>query len=170
MEMTKLISAVAMVLAICLLAIAVPKVNFSGAWTMDTNRSFGVPRDMQQTMTVTQADDKIEVETKLIQPGNERTVKDAFIFDGKEHDFDPPAPPNAPANAPPPKGKRTAAWLPDGKGILLTESVTNETPQGSVTTQLQRKWTFTSDNELTITTFVDGPRGSYEAKRIFLRK
>jgi len=32
------------------------------------------------------------------------------------------------------------------------------------------EWVFTSENELTITTFVDGPRGSYEAKRIFLRK
>jgi hypothetical protein len=168
--MTKFISAVAMVLAICLLAIAVPKANFNGGWIMDRNRSFGLPRDLDSTMTVTQAEDKIEVETKLIQPGSERTLNDTFIFDGKEHDFNPPAPPNAPADAPKPKGKRTSAWLPDGKGILLTESITNETPQGPVTTQLVRKWIFTSDNELTITTFVDGPRGSYEAKRIFLRK
>ncbi len=168
--MTKTISTAAVGLAICLSVMAVPKVNFNGAWVMDGGRSFGIPRDLQATMTVTQAEDQIEVETKLIQPGNERTVKDTFIFDGKEHDFNPPAPPNAPANAPPPKGKRTATWLPDGKGILLTELITNETPQGPVTTQMLRKWSFTSENELTITTFVDGPRGSYEAKRIFLKK
>jgi hypothetical protein len=168
--MIKTISALAMVLAICLFAAAMPKANFSGGWVMDRNRSFGIPRDLESTMTVTQAEDKIEVETKLIMTGNERTLKDTFIFDGKEHDFNPPAPPNAPANATPPKGKRTATWLPDGKGILLTELVTNETPQGAVTTQMLRKWVFTSENELTITTFVDGPRGSYEAKRIFLRK
>ena len=168
--MTKIISAVVMVLAVCLLAIAVPKANFSGDWIMDRNRSFGIPRDLESTMTVTQAEDKIEVETKLIQTGSERTLKDTFLFDGQEHEFNPPAPPNAPADAPKPKGKRTAAWLPDGKGILLTESITNETPQGPVTTQVLRKWTFTAENELTVTTFVDGPRGSYEAKRIFLRK
>jgi hypothetical protein len=168
--MTKIISAVTMVLAICLLAIAVPKPNFTGSWVMDRNRSFGIPRDLESTMTVKQAEDQIEVETKLIQTGSERTLNDTFIFDGKEHDFNPPAPPNAPADAPKPKGKRISAWLPDGKGLLLTETITNDTPQGPVTTQMVRKWIFTSENELTITTFVDGPRGSYEAKRIFLRK
>jgi hypothetical protein len=149
---------------------AMPKANFSGGWVMDRQRSFGIPRDLESTMAVTQAEDQIEVETRLVQSGTERTLKDTFIFDGKEHDFNPPAPLNAPADAPKPKGKRTAAWLPDGKGILLTEVVTNETPKGPVTTQLVRKWVFTTENELTITTFVDGPNGSYEAKRIFLRK
>jgi hypothetical protein len=168
--MTKTISAVALVLAICLFAAAMPNANFSGGWVMDRGRSFGIPRDLEATMTVAQAEGQIEVETKLIQPGSERTIKDTFILDGKEHDFNPPAPPNAPANAPPPKGKRTAVWLPDGKALLLTELITNETPQGAVTTQMVRKWAFTSENELTITMFVDGPRGSYEAKRIFLRK
>jgi hypothetical protein len=33
-----------------------------------------------------------------------------------------------------------------------------------------RKWTFTGDAELTITMFIDGPNGSYETKRIFLKK
>ena len=164
--MIKTISAVAVVLTVCFFAMAVPKANFNGGWVMDRGRSFGIPRDLEATMTVAQAEDQIEVETKLIQPGNERTVKDTLIFDGKEHDFNPAAPPNAPQ----PKGKRTSAWLPDGKGILLTELVTSETPKGPVTTQMVRKWIFTSENELTITTFVDGPNGSYEAKRIFLRK
>jgi hypothetical protein len=170
MEMTKIISAVAMVLAICLLAIAVPKANFNGAWVMDRNRSFGIPRDLESTMTVAQTEDQIQVETKLIQAGTERTLNDTLIFDGKEHEFNPPGPLNTPANTPQPKGKRTSAWLPDGKGILLTEVITNETKDGPVTTQMVRKWVFTTENELTITTFVDGPRGSYEAKRIFLRK
>jgi len=168
--MTKTISTIAMVLASCLLAAAMPNANFNGGWVMDRGRSFGIPRDLDSTMTVTQGEDKIEVETKLIQPGNERTIKDTFVLDGKEHEFNPPAPLNAPANTPPAKGKRTAVWLPEGKGLLLTELITNETPQGPVTTQMVRKWVFTSENELTITTFVDGPRGSYEAKRIFLRK
>lgn len=168
--MSKTISSIVVVLAVCLFVSAMPKANFNGAWVMDRNRSFGIPRDFESTMTVNQTEDQIKVETKLIQSGTERTLNDTFLFDGKEHEFNPPAPLNAPANAPQPKGKRTAEWLPDGKGILLTEVITNETKDGPVTTQMVRKWIFTDENELTITTFVDGPRGSYEAKRIYLRK
>jgi hypothetical protein len=166
----KLISAGAVVLGVCLFAMAVPKPNFNGAWVMDRGRSFGLPGNMQQTMTVTQTEDPMEVETRLIQPDNERTVKDTFVFDGKEHDFTPPTPPNTPPNSPAARGKRTANWLPDGSGILVNEVMTTETPKGSVTTQVTKKWTFTGDGELTIALYVDGPNGSYEAKRIFTKK
>ena len=163
---TKLIGGAGIVLSVCLFAAAMPKADFSGAWVMDRARSFGLPGNMQQTMTVSQTDGQIEVETKLIQPDNERTVKDTFLFDGKEHDFTPATP----ANAPPAKGKRTASWLPDGSGILVNEVVTTETPKGTVTTQVTKKWTFTGAGELTIALYVDGPNGSYEAKRIFTKK
>lgn len=166
----KLTSTSAAVLVICFAAIANPKPNFSGAWVMDRSRSFGQPGNMEQTMAVTQTADQIEVETKIIMPGTERTVKDAYVLDGKEYEFTPPQPLNAPANTPPSKGKRTVKWLPAGNGILVTEETTSTTPKGPVTVQMMRKWTFTADNELTITTFVDGPNGSYEAKRIFLKK
>ncbi len=166
----KVICATTIVVGVCLLAMAVLKPNFSGAWVMDRGRSFGLPGNMQQTMTVTQTEDQIEVETRLIQPDNERTIKDTFVFDGKEHEFTPPSPPNAPPNAPLPKGKRTANWLPDGSGILVNEVTTTETPKGPVTTQVTKKWTFTGAGELTIALYVDGPNGSYEAKRIFTKK
>lgn len=144
------------------------KPNFSGAWTMDRARSFGLPGNMNQTMTVTQKDDQIEVETKLIQPGNERVQKDTYILDGKEHDYSPPVPPNAPAGQPAPKGKRTATWLPGGNGITVTDVTTTETPKGPETSQIVRKWTL-SNQELVIDMYVDNPRGSFEAKRIFKR-
>ena len=162
----KMISAVAMILAVCLFAMAMPKSNFSGAWVMDRTRSFGLPGNMQQTMTVTQTENQLEVETKLIQPDNERTVKDSYVFDGQEHEFTPATPPNAP----PAKGRRTTNWLPDGNGIVVNEVVTTETPKGPATTQVTKKWTFTGEGELTIALFVDGPNGSYEAKRIFTKK
>jgi hypothetical protein len=162
----KVISTTAMVLAVSIFAMATPKPDFNGAWIMDRARSFGLPGNMQQTMTVTQTENQLEVETRLIQPNNERTVKDLFVFDGKEHEFTPPTPPNAP----PAKGKRTASWLPDGNGIVVNEVVTTETPKGAVTTQITKKWTFTGAGELTIALFVDGPNGSYEAKRIFTKK
>ena len=156
---------VAAVLAsVCL---AAQKPNFSGNWTMDRARSFGMPGNMNQTMTVSQNGDVIELETKLIQPGNERTVKDSYTLDGKEREFTPLTPPNAPPNAPPVKGKRTANWMPNGKGILVNEVTTTEGPKGPVTNQLTRKWTLSSDGELIIDMYIDNQNGSFETKRIF---
>ena len=80
---------VAAMMALSLIAFAAAKPNFSGTWTMDRARSFGLPGDMNQTLTITQRDDQIELETKLIQPNNERTVKDTYMLDGKEYDFTP---------------------------------------------------------------------------------
>ena len=138
------------------------KPDFNGSWTMDRARSFGLPGNMNQTMVVTQTAAEMTVETKLIQPGNERTVKDSYVLDGKEHDFTPQAPPGQPA----PKGKRTAAWMPDGKGLLITNVVTTESPKGPVASQDVRKWTMIN-GELVIAQYVDNPNVSYEAKRIF---
>jgi hypothetical protein len=159
----------AFVLAFTYLVLAVAKPDFNGAWVMDRARSFGLPGNMQQTMTVKQTGDQIEVETKLIQPDNERIVKDTYVLDGKEYEFAPPVPPNAPADAPKSKGKRISSWLPKGDGILVSEVTTTETAKGTVTSQVVKKWTFTAEGELTIAMFVDGPNGSYEAKRIFVK-
>jgi len=157
---------VAAMMALSLIAYAAAKPNFSGTWTMDRARSFGLPADMNQTLTVNQKDDQIEVETKLIQPNNERTVKDTYTLDGKEYDFTPLAPPNQQ----PPKGKRTAVWLPGDKGIQVTDVTTAETPKGPVTTQTVRKWTISGQGELVIDMYVDNPNISYEAKRIFKKQ
>ena len=164
-----MISVGAAVLCFGLIALATQKPNFSGAWAMDRGRSFGMPGNMQQTMTVTQTEGQLELETKLIMPDNERTVKDSYALDGKEHEFTPLAPPNAPPDAAPAKGKRVANWLPNGNGIVVNETTTNETPKGTVTSQLTRKWTLTNDGELVIDMYIDGPNGSYETKRIFQR-
>ena len=165
----KLTMACAFAFAFGYVAIAAVKPDFNGAWVMDRARSFGIPGNMQQTMTVKHTGDQMEVETKLIQPGNERIVKDTYVMDGKEYEFSPPVPPNAPPNAPAPKGKRTSNWLPNGQGILANETITTETPKGPVTTQIAKKWTFTGDGELTIAFFIDTPNGSFEAKRIFTK-
>ena len=160
----------AFVLTFGSLATATLKPDFGGDWTMDRARSFGLPGNMQQTMTVKQTPTQLEVETKLMQPGNERIVKDTYVLDGKEYEFSPPVPPTAPPNAPAPKGKRTSKWLSDGNGIIAEEAITNETPKGPATTNIIKKWTFTAEGEVTIAMFVDGPNGSYEAKRIFTKK
>jgi hypothetical protein len=163
----KITMAAAALLMLGLFAIAAQKPNFSGTWTMDRSRSFGLPGNMQQSMTVNQTGDQLDVETKLIQPDNERTVKDSYTLDGKEREFTPQVPPNAPSNAPPPKGKRTGNWLPNGKGIVVSEVTTTESPKGPVTNQLTRKWTLSSEGELIIDMYIDNPNGSFETKRIF---
>ena len=161
----KILLAAAAIMGLSVLAFAMTKPNFSGTWNMDRPRSFGLPGNMTQVLTITQTDDKIDFETKLIQPGNERTVKDTYNLDGKEYEFTPQAPPNQT----PPKGKRTVTWLPGDKGIMVTEVTTAETPKGPVTTQVVRKWTISGQGELVIDMYIDGPNGSFEAKRIFTK-
>ena len=161
----KILLMAAAIMGLSVLALAATKPNFSGTWNMDRPRSFGLPGNMTQVLTITQTDDKIELETKLIQPGNERTVKDTYNLDGQEHEFTPQAPPNQT----PPKGKRTVTWMPGDKGLMVTEVTTAETPKGPVTTQVVRKWQISSQGELVIDMYIDGPNGSFEAKRIFLK-
>jgi hypothetical protein len=164
MARTLLMTAAIFVLSV--FALAATKPNFSGTWTMDRARSFGLPPDMNQTLTITHKDNQIELETKLIQPNNERSVKDTYTLDGKEYEFTPQAPPNQT----PPKGKRSAIWLPGDRGIQVTEVTTAETPKGPMTTQIVRKWTISGQGELVIDMYIDNPNVSYEAKRIFIKQ
>jgi hypothetical protein len=159
-----LIAAVTMTLSV--LVFAATKPNFSGTWMMDRARSYGLPGNMTQVLTITHKEDQIDFETKLIQPDNERSVKDTYVLDGKEHEFTPQVAPNQP----PAKGKRTVIWLPGDKGLQITEVTTAETPKGPVTTQSVRKWTMTAEGELVIDIYVDNPNISYEAKRIFKKQ
>jgi hypothetical protein len=162
----RILISIATIIALAVIVLAATKPNFSGTWTMDRARSYGLPGNMNQVLTITQTDDKIELETKLIQPGNERTVKDTYNLDGKEYEFTPPVPPNAP----PAKGKRTVTWMPQDKGLMVTEVTTAETPKGPATTQIVRKWTISGQGELVIDMYIDGPNGSFEAKRIFKKQ
>jgi len=157
-------------MVICLSAAiaSAAKINFTGTWVMDRSRSIGMPAEMQQTMTVLHAaDDKIEVETKIVTAQGERVVKDNYSLDGKESEFTPQGPPGAP----PAKGKRSGTWLPRGNGIVVTEETIAETPNGPVKNQVTRKWTLSADGQtLTIDIYFDGPNGSFETRRIFVKK
>lgn len=164
----KLLITLVAIMGLSILAFAADKPNFSGTWTLDRARSFGMPGDMTQILTITHTGDTMEIETKLIQPNNERTIKDTFTLDGKEYEFQPPTPPNA--QAPPPKGKRTATWLPGDVGITVTDITKAQTPKGEVTNQSVRKWVINSQGELVVDSYVDTANGSFEAKRIFKKQ
>src|SRR5690349_2654112 len=139
------------ILVLSVVALATTKPDFNGNWTMDRARSFGLPADMNQTLVITQNADQIDLETRLLQPNNERSVKDTYILDGKEHEFTPLTAPNQP----PAKGKRTATWLPGDRGLQVTEVVTTQTEKGPVTSQVVRKWTISAQGELIIDMYVD---------------
>ena len=158
--------AVVLTLALCLGMAVQQKPDFSGTWVMDRSRSIGLPPGMQQTMTVVQSGDRVDLETRLVTAQGERVIKDSYTLDGKEADFTPQGP-----SGPSGKGKRKATWLPRGNGIVVNEEATTESEKGPVKTGLVRKWIMSPDGTtLTIDMYYDGPNGSYETKRIFLKK
>jgi hypothetical protein len=152
---------------VCLLQIAAAssKPDFSGTWVMDTNRSFSNPPGLEQTLMVVQTGDQIKLDTKIKTQQGEQSINEVYTLDGKETEFTPAgAQPGA-------KGKRKAKWLPDGRGVFIEEVTTSDSPKGPVTRQVARKWTLSSDgNTLTIDYYFDDQRGSFEAKRVFVRK
>jgi hypothetical protein len=165
--MTKKILFVTMTMLACtVLGFGMVKPDFSGTWIMDQARSFGIPQNMSQTLTISHKDDQIELETKIVVAGNERIVKDTYILDGKEHDFTPAVA----AGQPQPKGKRTANWLPGDRGIQVTDITTVDTEKGPVTNQVMRKWSISSAGELVMDMYVDNASASFEAKRIFKKQ
>ena len=141
--------------------------NFSGTWVMDPSRSIGIPPDLQQTIMVTHNGDQVKVEIRIASSQGERTFPDVYTLDGKEVEFTPQGM-NGPA---PGKGKRKSSWLPNDRGILISEETTTDSPNGPVVNQQSRKWTMSADGTtLTADYYFDGPRGSFEAKRIYVKR
>jgi len=153
------------VLSLLQFAPALGKPDFSGTWVMDVNRSFSNPAGLEQTLTVVHTGDQIKVDAKLkTQQQGEQTIVETYTLDGKETEF---APPGAQPGA---KGKRTASWLPGGKGAVIEDVVTSDSPNGRVTRKTTRKWTLSPDGHtLTVDYYFDDQRGSFEAKRVFVK-
>ena len=149
---------------------AAARPNFSGTWELDQSRSHSIPPDVQQTMTVKHEGDSVSVETKIINKQGERVVKDAYTLDGKEAEFAPPPPPNAPKDAPAPKGKRTGRWMPNGRGFLVEEEVVNQTPKGPETVLVARKWMQWPDGTLSIEIITERGGNVFNNKRVFVKK
>jgi hypothetical protein len=147
------------------IASALAKPDFSGTWVMDVNRSFSNPAGLEQTMTVVHTGDQIKVDAKIKTRQGEQTINETYTLDGKETDFVPPG------GQPGAKGKRKAMWLPAGRGVVVDDVVTSDSPNGPVTRKTMRKWTLSPDGKtLTVDYYFDDQRGSFEAKRVFTKK
>jgi hypothetical protein len=146
--------------------LASAKVDFSGTWTLDKSNSEGLPPGMDQLMTVSQTDDKLSLETKLIMEQGEQVVADSYMLNGNEVDFTPKTPDGTSG-----KGKRTAKWGADGSSFEVNEKATFDTPEGAVTLQTTRKWALSPDGKtLKIDMTVEGPNGKQQLKRTFIKK
>lgn len=145
--------------------IAAAKVDFSGTWVMDKSRSEGMPPDMEQTMTVTQAGDTLNVETKVVSDQGDQTVGGIYTLNGKEMEYTPK---RMGAEG---KGKRTAKWSNTDNGFEVTEVERFDSPNGEVTLEFTRKWQMLADGKtLTIELDVKGPNGPQHSKRTFVKK
>lgn len=149
-------------------AMAATKADFSGTWALDKSGSTGLPPDLDQTMTVKQTNDRVDIVTKMSGDQGEREIQDHYILDGKETEF---VPPFIAESKDAPKGKRTSRWSADGKGFDVTEEATIDGPEGPAPIKATRHWQLSDDGKtLTIEMTVDGPSGLAKSKRVFVRK
>lgn len=163
-------SALLLLAATVVLAATPAHPNFSGTWELDQSRSHSIPPDMKQTFTVVQNGDRVEVELKVVNAQGERVIKEAYTLDGKETEFAPPVPPNAPKDAPAPKGKRTARWMANDKGFIIEDEVVNQTPQGPETVLIARKWMHWPDGTISVETITERGGNAFNNKRVFVKK
>jgi hypothetical protein len=148
------------------LALAATKANFSGTWVMDASRSEGIPPNVEQTMTLTQVDDSLTLQNKIVTAEGNINVSDTFTINGKEVEF------TQKVNDEEIKGKRTSKWLADGNGFESNEEFTlvggDNLP---ITQQITRKWVMSADGK-TLTIDLSGkmPSGDLHTKRTFVKK
>ena len=158
-------TAVALLLALSVTA-ASAKADFNGTWILDKNNTEGLPPGVDQVMTVVQTGDKIELQTKVITEDGEQVVPDSYMLNGEEVEFTPKTLAGQTG-----KGKRTARWTADGNGLEVKEASTFEGPEGAVEIRMQRYWKLSPDGKtLKIELVAEGPQGTQNVKRTFIRK
>ena len=152
-------------LSLCL-ALAAGKANFTGTWVMDKSRSEGIPPEVEQTMILTQSEDKVTLENRITRDDSDLTVSDTYIMNGKEVEF------TQKVNDLESKGKRTSKWLADGSGFESSEEIARQAGDGTqITQQVTRKWVMAADGKsFTVEMSVKGPNGTQQTKRVFVKK
>jgi hypothetical protein len=146
------------------LSLTAARLDISGRWVMDKDRSFSNPAGLDQTMTIVQSGDEVRVEALQRTPQGERSIAETWTIDGKEREFVPVGTPGA-------KGKRVASWLPGNRGIIVRDETVTQGAGGPVNQVVTRKYTLSQDGQtLTVDYYSDSPRGSFESKRVFTRQ
>lgn len=159
MKTKNLLISFALLLGLLSIGFAFQKTNFSGKWELDKIKSFSNPAGLDQSATITHTGDQITFDTKVkTTAGGEQKITESYTLDGKEVEFKPAAPPNA-------TGKRTASWLPNGRGVLIKDETSVD---GKVVSTVTRKWTLATDGKtLIVDYYIDRSTGTFESKRVF---
>lgn len=140
--------------------------KFSGTWVLDRARSEGLVPNMNQVMSVMRSGDTMNIKTKLsIDEQGEWTVNDTYVLSGRESEFSAQATGGGTA-----KGKRIAKLMNDGNSIEVSEHSTMEAQGAMMKVNIIRKWMLSDDKTLIIEMTVQGPRGTQQNKRLFIRK
>ena len=145
------------------------KVDFSGEWQLDKDRSEGLPPGSDQAMSVKQQGDRLEVKIRVSGgPGGDRTLDDNYVVNGEAADFKPPLMGGTTAKS----AKRTAKWSAEGKGFDATEQAEIDGPPGIATVKATRTWRLSDDGKtLTIEMAIEQPDGEVnKSKRVFVKK
>jgi hypothetical protein len=167
MRQSVIISMAATLLVMCFSAAAAQKVDFSGTWALDKSRSEGLPPGMDQTMTVKQTGDRLDIEGKVSGLQGEQSIKDEFILDGKQTEVTEPIRVGTQET----KARRTSKWSADGKGFDVLEEAPIQGEDGPATLKVTRHWQLSDDGKtLTVDMTLDGPRGVRKTKRVFSKK
>ncbi len=66
--------------------VAIQKPNFTGIWALDQAKSDGLPPSVDQTVTIVQDGDKVDVATKTTSERGEQNSKSSYVLDGKERE------------------------------------------------------------------------------------
>ena len=145
------------------------KTDFSGEWQLDKTRSEGLPPGMDQTMTVKQEADRLEVKVRVSGGQGDQTHEDRYVVNGEAADFKPPL---MSGGATVQSAKRTAKWAAEAKGFDATEQAEVEGPDGKATVKATRTWRLSDDAKtLTIEMAITNPDGAVnKSKRVFTKK
>jgi hypothetical protein len=164
--MTSIAFTTALIGALAISPATAAQTDFTGTWVLDTSRGEGLPEGVEQTMTVKQSGDRIEIEIHAKTPAGEQRIEDVYVLDGNETDFQPVL--NVQISV---TGKRAARWSDDRNGFEANERVTVDGPQGEITITAVRRWTLGPDGDmLTIELTNNGPQGETKITRVFTRQ
>lgn len=146
------------------------KTDFTGEWQLDKARSEGLPPGSDQSMTVKQQANRLDVKVQVSGgPGGDRTLEDAYVLNGEATDFKPPL---MGGGATVKSAKRTSTLAAEGRGFDTTEQAEVEGEEGAGTIKATRAWRLSDDGKtLTIEMAMTMPGGSVnKTKRVFTKK